>query len=614
MRCRALMVALACLAASVPSPARADSEQLAPRRLTKAHFLLDPAAQPPALSDPRWQELSLPDRWRERRPELGGTGWYRLELGGMPPSREAWALHLPNVNMNAEAWVNGAHVGTGGRFEEPVAHNFNRPLLFVFPAEMLRRDANVVHVRLHAYAHHFGLLGALEVGPEAALRGRFEWSRFVRVELARLGTLIALVASVLAGMLWLGTRRDAVYGTFALATGSWAVTSFNYWVRDLPMPHWAWERIVNLGVEWFVVLLALWAHRLEGARRPRTEAALLGFAALATALALLLPVSLFFPVFNGLHAVAFVIGSYATLRVVRIRDRFAPWERGVYAVAGGLALLFAGNDIAIQFGIGDAGRPFLMHLVAPLMLLSFGSTLMARFVRSLEQVRQQNVLAEQKVREKTTELEQNHERLRALERERAVADERERIMREMHDGLGAQLVAALAMVESEASTPDGVAMALRGALADMRAVIDSLDPGVSDLGALLGIFRARVDPLLEARGVKLQWRVGELPEGSGLGAESSLHVLRILQEAVTNAVTHARAQRVALETTWQDDGAVEIAVSDDGSGFEADALGSGRGLGNMRRRAESIGAELHVESGPTEGTRVALRIPISRAA
>ena len=575
--------------------------------------MLDPGPTPPSATDPRWQSIELPDRWRQSRPGVGGQGWYRFEVTGVEPQREPWALLLPEVNMNAQARVNGVSVGSGGSFEEPVAHNFNRPLLFVFPGELLEPGRNVIDVRLHAYAHHYGALGPIEVGPERALRQPFELRHLVQVQLAQLGTIVACATSVLVALLWLGTRRDAVYGTFALATGAWAVTSFNYWVRDIPVAHWTWERGVNLGVEWFVVLLAVWAHRLEGRPHPRIERGLFAFATGATLLAWLLPVPLFYAVVNPLHVASFAIGSYAAIRAVLIRDWFATWERVVYGISGLLALSFAGHDVARQFGFVAAIDAALFHLVAPLMLLSFGSTVMARFVRSLEQVRQQHLLAEERVREKTGALERNHARLRSLERDRAVARERERIMHEMHDGLGAQLVSALAMVESGSAAPERVAEALRSALADMRAVIDSLDPGVSDLGVLLGIFRGRIDPLLEASGVRLRWNVGELPDDWSLGAESSLQVMRILQEVVTNAVTHGGAREISLETRC-DEACVAVLVADDGSGFDPDSVREGRGLGNMRRRAESLGAGLRFTSRSPRGTRVELRIPLNREA
>ncbi len=614
---RRYAIALVLSGLLVGSDAAADRSSAADgaTRLAAAQLLLDPGDVPPPDGDPRWQPVPLPDRWREQRPGAGGFAWYRFELaldaaGDVQATDGPWAVYLPSVNMNAAAWVNGAFVGTGGRFEEPVAHNFNRPLLFVFPTRLLRAAGNVVHVRLFAYEHHYGGLGTIEVGPEALLRGEYEWRHLLQIGLSQLATVIALLTGALMALLWLGTR-DPVYGTFALATGFWAVTSLNYWVRDVPVGHWTWERIVNASLDGFAVALAIWAHRFVALRRPRLEYALIAWAAAAALLALLLPPRAFYAVVNPLHLCSLGIGVYASVLAMTARQRFARWERALYVVAGVSGLGFAGHDLARQFGLLDAGGPYLIALIAPLMILGFGSSLLARFVASLEQTRQQNVELERRVREKTQELERNHERLRNLERDRAVSGERERIMQEMHDGLGGQLVAALAMSQSARARPSDVTEALRGALADMRSVIDSLDPKVSDLGALLGIFRSRVDPLLRARDVKLLWRVGELPADTSLGAEGFLNVLRILQEAVHNAVTHGAAREIALATRCEAD-AIVISVSDDGPGFDVGAVAAGRGLGNMRRRASAVGAEVDVARVEPHGTRVELRLPLSR--
>lgn len=122
------------------------------------------------------------------------------------------------------------------------------------------------------------------------------------------------------------------------------------------------------------------------------------------------------------------------------------------------------------------------------------------------------------------------ERLR-VEKERLLLMERERITREMHDGLGGQLVSTLALVERGVGSQSEIAEALRRALDDIRIVTDSLDPETTDLSTSLGKLRARLTPLLSRNGVDLQWRVEDVPGIHSIPPESTLHVLRIIQEA-----------------------------------------------------------------------------------
>jgi signal transduction histidine kinase len=201
-------------------------------------------------------------------------------------------------------------------------------------------------------------------------------------------------------------------------------------------------------------------------------------------------------------------------------------------------------------------------------------------------------------------------RSQRTDRERAVAIERERIMRELHDGLGGMLVSALAMVEDGTGSPAQVAELLRDALDEMRLVVDSLDPEIADLPALLGTLRTRLEPRLAGRGLRFEWAVAEVP-APALPPGGLWHVLRILQEAVTNVRKHAAARVITVATGARAGGdgrpGVWVAIRDDGCGLPADAT-AGRGLPNMRYRAGELGGVLEVACA-SPGTVVELWLP-----
>ena len=204
------------------------------------------------------------------------------------------------------------------------------------------------------------------------------------------------------------------------------------------------------------------------------------------------------------------------------------------------------------------------------------------------------------------------ERLRS-QNERMLLLERERITREMHDGLGGQLVSTIAMLERGRSTPSEIAEALRRALDDMRIVIDSLDPATTDLTTSLGKLRARLESLLRRSGMVLRWRVENGSDLDEFPPEQSLHLLRIIQEAVTNVIMHAKASEVGIDIRVEvsGDDVLVVEIRDDGCGFRPDAVRGGRGISNMMSRAEALSGELRFESGDS-GTRIELRVPIPR--
>lgn len=124
---------------------------------------------------------------------------------------------------------------------------------------------------------------------------------------------------------------------------------------------------------------------------------------------------------------------------------------------------------------------------------------MRDFVRARNEAETLNRELEQRIREKSAELERNYQRLRELERQQVLDEERRRIMRDMHDGMGGHLVSTLALAESGATKSETIAEALRAALNDLRLMIDSLDPVEGDLTLVLGMFRARLESQLARR-------------------------------------------------------------------------------------------------------------------
>jgi signal transduction histidine kinase len=236
-----------------------------------------------------------------------------------------------------------------------------------------------------------------------------------------------------------------------------------------------------------------------------------------------------------------------------------------------------------------------------------------RFVKSLGAAEQASATLAIKVAEKERELAANYEQLRGHERERAVAAERQRMMQDMHDGLGSQLLTSLAAVERGALDPKGMAQALRDAMDDMRLAIDTLSPGREGLLEALGNLRYRLEARFRAAGVELKFSYRDVPERLDLPAEDALQILRVLQESLTNVLKHTRAREVRVDiSVVRDPARFVLAVADDGGGFDPATPASGRGLSGMRRRAQQIRAALDVVSD-ARGTRITLAYPLRAA-
>jgi signal transduction histidine kinase len=226
---------------------------------------------------------------------------------------------------------------------------------------------------------------------------------------------------------------------------------------------------------------------------------------------------------------------------------------------------------------------------------------------------QANVELQEQVLRKRRELEEKFARVQELERQRAVIEERDRLTREMHDGLGGQLVSMLAVSERGDVSRAELSQALREALDEMRLVLQSLDLGCRDITALLAGLRARLEPRLRCQGLRFRWAVADIAMPETMGPSEALQILRIVQESVTNILKHASAKEVTIRTGIAevlDAREMFVEVADDGMGIAA-ALPSagGRGMNHMSDRARRIGGRLTFRSDP-RGTTVRLSIPL----
>jgi signal transduction histidine kinase len=261
-------------------------------------------------------------------------------------------------------------------------------------------------------------------------------------------------------------------------------------------------------------------------------------------------------------------------------------------------------------------RIFVARLSYSALLVAIGAGLTWRFASALNQVDGFAGRLVTRVREAEDKLKASFAREEERARAAALARERTRLMRDLHDGLGGQLVSIVALSErGHAGAPVGDAA--RAALRDLRLVIDSMDDIGGDLMLALGSWRERAMAQLRPHDMALDWHALSpqgLPVHPELRPWHVIQIVRLLDEALTNAVKHAGARTVTVTIeTLAGTGGLDrgrITVADDGNGFDvaAGAAKAARGLRNMRDRAARCGAELELGSD-SAGTRVRLTLP-----
>jgi len=210
------------------------------------------------------------------------------------------------------------------------------------------------------------------------------------------------------------------------------------------------------------------------------------------------------------------------------------------------------------------------------------------------------------------QLEQDQQRLLEAQHQQSVLCERQRVMQDMHDGLGSALTSSLVMLERGELTVPQAAMVMRECVDDLRLVVDSLEPASKDISTLLGMLRYRLQHRFEAAGVRLRWQMADLPALPWLEPSLALDLLRLTQEAITNALKHSGASNLSL-TMLHGDNNIELVLQDDGCGFDLLNAKPGRGIHTMQTRAQRLNAQLAIESARNAGTKISLCLPIARA-
>lgn len=273
---------------------------------------------------------------------------------------------------------------------------------------------------------------------------------------------------------------------------------------------------------------------------------------------------------------------------------------GLYAVVGGL--IVAPGPIS-PGGVGDAGGWFdATSLPLEVVRGLIGLALCVLAVKLLEIF---DVEAKQ--------------REEALDRARAIAEERSRFGRDLHDGTIQSIYAAGLHLEAVAIRCEdpSVRMEVREVVSDLNSATDGIRDYIRDLNApatpdgiaaSLGELTRR---FAEETGGDVRFAI-ERPGPCGpLPDEAGQHLEQVLREALSNTARHAGACRVRVSLVLAPD-EIDLVVADNGCGPGGAPAGDGRGQGlrNMRERARRLGGRLVVEPAPDGGTRVTLAVPL----
>lgn len=567
----------------------------------------DAPAQPPV-------ERTLPHRWDIDHPHEDGRARYRLTL---PPvsGEEPYALFFPRIGNQAEVRVGGQLVAQVGELGNESTDSTKLPVLLVVPAALLSHDGTTeLQVDAAMQSGRWGGLSAVVFGPQSVVEPAYRtnelWRRTAPAAIAWALVLMGLVAG---GLWW--QHRESLYGLFALISLFGVLTVSGRLLTAPPVPWPAWGVVCGIALCGLLLLMARFVLVAIAVLHPWMRTAFWLYLALCvcavTASFVLRQPLIYTLVLGSLQLPALVM----VYHIARKMWRDPTWEATWMCLAG-FAVILAGARDFVVVRLPESGS--MSFAVLPLavffLVLAMGWMVAGRYARQVMAYRELNASLAQRIAEREAELGESYRLQQRQSEEQATLQERQRIMRDIHDGVGAHLVGLLSMVKKGGAATEALQEQAHAALDELRMAVDSLQPVNGDLATVLATLRYRLQPRLEAAGLQVEWEVAALPEMHGLTPTTVLNVQRILLEAFTNVLKHAGATTVRV-TARRADGPdrLELEVQDDGVGIpEAQGKASGHGLGNMRARAQSIGAALAIERAGHRGTTVRLALALNQ--
>ncbi len=605
-------MALGALLSLLTAPAVAQPP--ASERLSSGELIVgySHAAVPPAASAPH-APVRLPAQFgASRQSRLPTPYWVRFAFQLSATPSGDYGVYLPHLQPRAAVFLNGTYLGASEDFEASQSDTWNYPLYIPAPAALLRRGANDLLVEVLANAGAASELGPVWVGRRASLYPRYEkrlWLQVIGVEVV--SVLVGLIGALVA-VLWIRRRSEMVFGLFALSCGLWIVRNAQFFVVDT-YSRFYFGVVTDAALFWLAAVLYTLCFRVLGRRYPRIEAALCAYAAFAT-LAMLVggPTHKFAVTALGFAALvpaSPIFQIYLTWETLRFPSvlRFLLWLAAIVSSAAGA------YDFSLMVEWIPPPAAFLMPYSALFYALTVGWALIDGFVKSHNEYEQLNAALEARVRERESALAIHYARAAELEREQVIAGERERILRDMHDGLGSHLISARRLIEKGGQSREQIGALLGDAMDELRIAIDSMKPSAGDLLLMLGNLRYRLEPRLNAAGINLHWDVSDTLAIEPLGPAEVTEMTRIVQEVCTNAIKHSHATEMSLAVQCPDRGTVQLTIADNGCGYDPATVRLGEGLKNMQKRARTIGAPLEITSRPGE-TRVTLTMSTAKSA
>lgn len=556
------------------------------------------------------QMVKLPYRWDQFSGQRSGQVRFQTRLDALRDAPDGpRAIYLAKIGNQFEVRVNGALVSPSLDSQSVRLDLSKAPRLITVPQALLQGD-DLLEITIRAQALRRGGLSVIGFGVHGDLQREFGEAYQWRI----MGSLIVVCISSVLGLfsllLW-SQQRVPLFLLFGAAELIWAFRVSDVLMDEPPLgwPAWgvavAFAYALYVGLTARIIMLVLgverdgfplaWRAYLLGAAGVSLVAFARGYLILWTAwLGLMIGLTL-------LCAGVAIQVAWRSRRCEHAMLTFAVWIGVLVGIRDWVYVWLAPDTF------GDASW---VRYVSILFCLTMGFIIADRYTRADRELRALNQTLADRVAERERQLAASFEQTREALQQAAALSERQRLMRDMHDGLGSRLISALNVLRGNPAFHSSAIECISEALEELKLTVDSLQDYMGDLSAVLGHLRYRLQGRLKAAGVGLIWRVQPLPPFDRLTPTSVRSIQNLMLEVIANAMRHGAATEITVTARFDAESSqVWMVIEDNGRGFDPDATRDGRGLTLIKLRARELGGEAIIESYPGRGCRVQVRLP-----
>ncbi|UXH80513.1 sensor histidine kinase [Roseateles amylovorans] len=481
-----------------------------------------------------------------------------------------------------DIYLNGVWIAGLPKSDLEARYKWFRPLMAPLAQRLLRSEGpNILTIETTTWDAQVRV-PPIYIGDVGSVAYVYELTNFIGSSLANASNVFCLLAGMFMLGAWLASRRDGtVFAHAGATTVIWSVLFTLVLLPRVPVRYldlWMWAQYACIGAVVTVLTLFIFAF-IEQPLSRRGRRLLFGT---ASAAALTYPWlgeagrywldMLWLPSLLLFHLYAC---SQLVLHLARRRSRAA----ASLLAQSLLAQVFALHDHNVrlqllQLDVGGEGwnlshllvtPMFLSHLSVPLLLFVVARILLGKFQANVARIRDANKILADTLQQRERELRISYNRQRDMENEVAAQGERDRIYRDLHDGIGSKLVTTLFSVRDRQINHEQLESRLLEALTDIREIISVSAPHEQrSIQEVLFTYCADLDEALSAADFQIEYELSEDGEVVLLGDQTK-QLMRIVEESVANTVKYAGATRLQIRMQMQE-GLLVLAIDDNGQG------------------------------------------------